>query len=125
MNDDVGILKGKHISLKSSNDGVSPVIGVILMVAITVVLAASVFIMLNNLGGDNADVPSITLQETDTDKYLITHASDGLMWSELSVVSCDIVPVGEVLAGQYLIDCDDNFIITYLPTNTVIYRRDS
>ncbi len=38
---------------KMEDDAVSPVIGVILMVAITVVLAAVVFVLVSDLGGDS------------------------------------------------------------------------
>ncbi len=55
-------------SFKMEEDAVSPVIGVILMVAITVVLAAVVFVLVSDLGGDSeiASFPQVKLSEATT-----------------------------------------------------------
>ncbi len=111
--------------MNKDNYAVSPVIGVILMVAITVVLAATVYVMVNSLGGNETEtIPTITLQCNANDCF-VSHASDGLTWEQLLVRGCDTVPVsGNVTAGQSLEFCNDEVIITHLPSNTIIYRRD-
>jgi flagellin-like protein len=47
---------------KQPNSGVSPVIGVILMVAVTVALVALVTVVVFDLGGDVSDSPDATVQ---------------------------------------------------------------
>jgi flagellin-like protein len=47
---------------ESNNKAVSPVIGVILMVAVTVALVALVTVVVFNLGGDVSDSPDATVQ---------------------------------------------------------------
>src|SRR5687767_3704005 len=44
---------------KADEEAVSPVVGVILMVAITVVLAAVVFVLVNQLGGASEKAPDM------------------------------------------------------------------
>jgi flagellin-like protein len=46
-------------TFRRNDEAVSPVIGVILMVAITVVLAAVVFILVNDLGQSGEDAPDM------------------------------------------------------------------
>ncbi|MEA3144334.1 MAG: Archaeal Type pilin, N-terminal [Thermoplasmata archaeon] len=79
-------------AFKGSDEAVSPVIGVILMVAITVVLAAVVFVLVSNLSkGSNASAPTLAINTDDTnDKLVITSAATGADWSRLSlkVASC-------------------------------------
>ncbi|MCG7840938.1 MAG: type IV pilin, partial [Methanomassiliicoccales archaeon] len=56
---------------KLNNKAVSPVIATILMVAITVVLAAVLYVMVMGFGGDNAnETPSGSF--TTTEKVLAT-----------------------------------------------------
>jgi len=47
---------------KETNSGVSPVIGVILMVAVTVALVALVTVVVFDIGGDVSDSPDATVQ---------------------------------------------------------------
>lgn len=65
------------------DDAVSPVIGVILMVAITVVLAAVVFVLVSNLseGGDQA--PTVGFQKDESaDRLNVISADNGIQWSD-------------------------------------------
>jgi flagellin-like protein len=65
---------------KLNNKAVSPVIATILMVAITVVLAAVLYVMVMGFGGGgNDDTPtgSLTYEKTDSLTYRITVASIG------------------------------------------------
>jgi flagellin-like protein len=61
----------------NADEAVSPVIGVILMVAITVVLAAVVFVLVNNLTGDTAASPIAVIGATgDSENDIITLKHD-------------------------------------------------
>lgn len=51
---------------KADEEAVSPVVGVILMVAITVVLAAVVFVLVNNLGKGSEKAPDMGFQVDNT-----------------------------------------------------------
>ena len=70
-----------------NDEAVSPVIGVILMVAITVVLAAVVFVLVSNLGkGSGSAAPNIQFSKDDTtDRLVITTAESGANWNRISV----------------------------------------
>ncbi|HET6399611.1 MAG TPA: type IV pilin N-terminal domain-containing protein [Candidatus Thermoplasmatota archaeon] len=82
-------------AFRKADEAVSPVIGVILMVAITVVLAAVVFVLVTRLaGGGNDDTPDITFQKTK--------AADGV-GSTFTVVSA-AGDAGEWSAYDLLVD---------------------
>jgi archaeal type IV pilus assembly protein PilA len=70
-----------------NDEAVSPVIGVILMVAITVVLAAVVFVLVSNLGkGSGQTAPNLQFTKDDTtDRLTITTAESGANWNRISV----------------------------------------
>jgi len=74
-------------AFKANDEAVSPVIGVILMVAITVVLAAVVFVLVSNLSkGGSQSAPNLAINTDDTlDRLVITSGSSGADWSRLSV----------------------------------------
>ncbi len=69
-----------------NDEAVSPVIGVILMVAITVVLAAVVFVLVSDLGdtGDSAPQMSFTKSEGD-DQIKVAKADTGLNWDQFQI----------------------------------------
>lgn len=73
----------------NADEAVSPVIGVILMVAITVVLAAVVFVLVNNLTGDTGEASQdITAQEKEsTDLIEVITANDAADWGALEIRS--------------------------------------
>ena len=82
----------KKTSLESSNRGVSPVIGVILMVAITVILAAVIGTFVLGLGQDvsqTAPQASITFQnDTDTaGNITITHEGGDTLSQDIKVTA--------------------------------------
>lgn len=70
-----------------TEEAVSPVIGVILMVAITVVLAAVVFVLVSNLseGGDQAPTMGFSKDES-ADRLNLISADAGLDWSQFNIV---------------------------------------
>ena len=60
-------------AMKKKDDAVSPVIATILMVAITVVLAAVLYVMVLGLGSTGSITPAITFNKTTTtDSYVWT-----------------------------------------------------
>ncbi|HWH08723.1 MAG TPA: archaellin/type IV pilin N-terminal domain-containing protein [Candidatus Thermoplasmatota archaeon] len=85
-------MKANRKFLKNDEDAVSPVIAVILMVAITVVLAATVYVWVSGFGASNsAPAKSIALTSAgalDTTNhvkgYTVASASPGLKFSDLT-----------------------------------------
>lgn len=72
-----------------TDEAVSPVIAVILMVAITVVLAATVFVLVSDIGsqtGKTAPAFSLTQDET-LDRLSISSAASGADWNRLELTS--------------------------------------
>ena len=70
-----------------ADEAVSPVIGVILMVAITVVLAAVVFVLVSNLSKGTGDTtPAVSFQQNDgTDRLEVTSAASNADWNRLAI----------------------------------------
>jgi flagellin-like protein len=62
-------------ALSEESRGVSPVIGVILMVAITVILGAVIGSFVLGVGGDLQQTPQVTLSVSDANKKLYNGAS--------------------------------------------------
>ena len=76
---------------KEEKEAVSAVIGVILMVAITVAIAATVFVYVNQLadtGGGAGKTISATFDSKNEDDYYVTFkvtsADAGIAWSDVS-----------------------------------------
>jgi flagellin-like protein len=79
-----------------SERAVSPVIGVILMVAITVILAAVIGSFVLGIGGDIEETPQVRLEATDAnpplsasadDLFVIRHnGGDSISFSDLNVI---------------------------------------
>lgn len=75
--------------------GVSPVIATILMVAITVVLAAVLYVMVMGLGGDTAVTPTgqvtnveeITIEDVEVYKLTLSVFSPSTKFSNLNVAA--------------------------------------
>jgi FlaG/FlaF family flagellin (archaellin) len=64
-------------TFKQNEDAVSPAIGVILMVAITVVLAAVVFVLVSNLSkNSNTAAPNITFNQDNSGHTLTIVSAD-------------------------------------------------
>lgn len=71
---------------KADEEAVSPVVGVILMVAITVVLAAVVFVLVNNLGKGTEKAPSLGASADSTNQRInIGTAEPGHNWLEFDL----------------------------------------
>lgn len=87
---------------------VSPVISTILMVAITVVLAATAFVLVADIGGPAETGPTFGLQRDDLeDKLSVTSASAGADWARLTVQLVSAEGTGEIRLGNT--DAVDDF----------------
>src|SRR5688572_21895357 len=76
-------------------EAVSPVIGVILLVAITVVLSATVFFLVSRMRGDNAEAaPHLMMSADEGDaEAQVVRAGAGLDWFEDMRVGGSCVPL--------------------------------
>lgn len=121
-------------TFKANEDAVSPVIGVILMVAITVVLAAVVFVLVSDLGEGGEASPQISFTKSSgsgTTVWTVTKVTNGpVAWSDLTLtcdggaVTAQTTTTGNVGAGQ-TITCDagETLTIVHDPTDTLIYNQ--
>lgn len=108
--------------MKPNDEAVSPVIGVILMVAITVVLAAIVFVLVTNLQPTVETAPDVAFAADGTD-IMVVKAPTGMDWADLEVTGCDTVPTGTVEAGDKLEVCGESVQVRHVPTNSLVYSR--
>lgn len=104
-------------------EAVSPVIGVILMVAITVVLAAVVFVLVNGLSETGEEAPRVTFQkDQEAGQVWVLKTPAGLDWSEFTVTGCTTVPVGSLDPGAVLDGCTGHVRIAHTPTGSLVYE---
>ena len=96
--------------------GVSPIIAIILMVAITVVLAATIYVWVSGMGKGGTSTPSLSMIQTEKGAgyvmYLVTGVSEPIPVSDLAAQigtsSADITETnvngtsGYVDAGDYI-----------------------
>lgn len=112
-------------ALAGDLDAVSPVIGVILMVAITVVLAAVVFVLVSKLASDTpSELPDFSMASDDHGaSYYVLGADDGLAWPDLTVKGCTTQPtMGNVTAGDTVSGCAGHQVrVIYEPVNRVVW----
>jgi len=122
--------------------GVSPIIAVILMVAITVVLAATIYVWVSGFGGGEQSSQSMDFTqmggvEDNNATFRISSASKSLDWADLTFlldgievdavylgVSGTVALSGDVDAGQYFIvedtDCTDGATLEVVFDNSII-----
>jgi archaeal type IV pilus assembly protein PilA len=118
-------------AFKANDEAVSPVIGVILMVAITVVLAAVVFVLVSNLSKTNDQAPQLTLSKADAGNGIggtltvISVSKTGLTWSSFAITgtaTCSITDT-TVDAGDVITCTADGAVrIAHTATNTLVYQ---
>ncbi|RLF39490.1 MAG: hypothetical protein DRN21_03510 [Thermoplasmata archaeon] len=66
--------------------GVSPIIAIILMVAITVVLAATIYVWVSGFGGSGDQAPNLACNaDSITGKVTVADADKGLTWDKLNI----------------------------------------
>jgi flagellin-like protein len=112
----------------NEEEGVSAVIGVILMVAITVAIAATVYVYVSGmLGGSQNKAPNMAWnKETSPTKQIVLVSADsGLLWSQFTIggdASTNHFAGTAVTAGDYItLDGSTGTIsIIHTPTNTLM-----
>lgn len=132
---------------KDGEEAVSAVIGVILMVAITVAIAATVYVYVSGMMGTTDAAPTIAMTKTDTTSTetltVVSADPSNLDWADLVVLIDGVdathsIP-GAVDAGDVIVfehdtlanSCatatptgDYTVAIRHTPTNTLIYEDD-
>src|SRR3989344_8043815 len=100
-------------------------IGNIIMVGITVALAAVAGLFLSLFMQDTETVPSITFQEQGQgQRLMIITVSGSVPWTDIGIEGCDTYPASDnVSAGQFIEDCGQVVKISHLPTKTLLWRR--
>ena len=76
-------------AFKQNDEAVSPVIGVILMVAITVVLAAVVFVLVSNLGEGSEAAPNISFNKDSGALTLTVIQAEDAEWGDFEIEDPD------------------------------------
>lgn len=109
-----------RVDLTKDNNAVSPVIAVILMVAITVVLAATVFVLVSDIQ-TNSPAARIVFDQSPGNLTVVS-ADLGLVWADFEIVNCDTTPVGTVDAGDKISGCDGDVVIRHKPSNSLVYQ---
>lgn len=117
------------------DEAVSPVIAVILMVAITVVLAAIVYVWVSGFSDENMTPRTMSVRTSGGNEthavYLVTGASASLEWDDLGFTldgasASEEIPEGSVDAGDsFTVSHPDGIsgmelVITDEPANAVI-----
>ncbi len=72
---------------KENEEAVSAVIGVILMVAITVAIAATVYVYVSGMiGGGSQTTPTISCTtDASADKLIVSSAENGIDWDDIEI----------------------------------------
>jgi len=117
-------MKQQIKAMLSENRGVSPVIGVILMVAITVILAAVIGTFVLGLGDSLEQAPQaqldaeVTEDSSGNEQLEISHnGGDALPLSEISVSVGDTSPSSDL--STYLSGSPDEFTVGSMMTISV------
>ena len=124
--------------------GVSPIIAIILMVAITVVLAATIYVWVSGMGKGGTSTPSLSLVQTSKGtnyvEYLVSGVSEPIDKNKLTATiggtSADIVIVQNVTADNFIeagekikiklssgtANVGDEVTIVHTPSGSVIFN---
>lgn len=118
-------MKANRKFKNKDDDAVSAVIGVILMVAITVAIAATVYVYVSGMIGTSPEsAPDIQFVKNDVnDKLTVAKADPGdLEWADLDIVgTCNLINQNtNVTAGDYLENCTGSISIRHVDTNTLV-----
>ena len=128
----MGKMKANRKFIDGDERAVSAVIGVILMVAITVAIAATVYVYVSGmLGGTQNKAPSMAFnkQTTPARGLTLVSADSGLKWSDFTLTQNTsttlTAPATNVLAGQFIAltpatNTIGTITIVYTPTNTLM-----
>ena len=116
-----------------ADEAVSPVIGVILMVAITVVLAAVVFVLVSNLGKTSSSTPTFSLSRDEAnDRLSVTSADSDADWNRVAVRTGTITSAGSVVTHLCFeadtdpsTDCDSSDVDAYTSMGDGVFVDDT
>lgn len=101
---------------REENEAVSAVIGVILMVAITVAIAATVYVYVSGMIGGGMDkAPDLSFYQ-DKNEATLTVASvseTGVSWATIQVSGGDVPVNDTVSAGDQIANCTGTVTVTY------------
>ena len=97
--------------------GVSAIIGVILMVAITVAIAATTYAYVTNMTGDmdtSSVIPGLQFMRSGDTLIVYKYTGDAMNWSNIDVVN-GTAPADDVMigAGNIITGCDGIVTIVY------------
>jgi len=118
-------MKANRKFKEADERAVSAVIGVILMVAITVAIAATVYVYVSGMiggGAEKAPDMAFNKQTSGTKGVTLVSADSGLDWSEFTVTGAT-QPTGAVTAGQFITLTNQTagtITIVHDATNTLI-----
>ncbi len=86
------------------DEAVSAVIGVILMVAITVAIAATVYVYVSGMiGGGTESTPSMAFaRDNANDKIYVTSSATGIAWSDVSIKMDDATATATMNGTAYV-----------------------
>ena len=101
-----------------ANEAISAVIGVILMVAITVAIAATVYVYVSGMIGTSPETtPSLQLTRDNTDKTCTVASADpgNLKWNTFNITwTTTVTHLDLVAGGTRNVVYDDNVVINGL-----------
>jgi len=133
-------MKANRKFIEGNERAVSAVIGVILMVAITVAIAATVYVYVSGmLGGTQNKAPSMAFNKetTPTKKIMLVSADSGMQWDDFTIsytgvsgvrlngatawVSGAAGSAADVIAGNYInVTGIGTLTLTHTATNTLM-----
>ncbi len=97
-------MKANRKYIEGNEEGVSAVIGVILMVAITVAIAATVYVYVSGMiGGGTESTPSIAfMRDNADDKIYVTSSDTGIAWDDISIKMDDATATATMNGTAYV-----------------------
>ena len=125
----MGKMKANRKFIEADERAVSAVIGVILMVAITVAIAATVYVYVSGmLGGTQNKAPNMAWnKQTSPNQIMLVSADSGLKWTDFHIVGGHLAAAyTDVTAGQIILlnttgtPVPTTITLTNTPTNTLM-----
>ena len=126
---DDGCMKANRKFIEADARAISAVTAVILIVAITVAIAATVYVYTSGiLGGGQDKTPNIAFRKeiTPTKRLVIVSTDPGLTWGQFTVVgsSTNHLPTDPVRAGDVLVldmsgGYNNEMSVRHIATNTL------
>jgi len=131
----MGKMKANKKFVEENEEAVSAVIGVILMVAITVAIAATVYVYVSGmLGGGQQSTPNIAFTKTN-DRLTVSKADSDIDWNDFAISwdvaastanfsgTADIANDGPIAGDGTFVVAGDYIKFTYAATTVVQIRH--